>query len=255
MWLDRYRGLLCDLDGCLILAGRPLPGARELISYAGERLVIISNNSTDTPEILASKLFRIGLPVPPDRIVLAGATAIERLAASAHRAHVAIYGSSVIVDYAKSLGLTIDHKRPDFVLLARDVRFSYARLHRIVQQIELGAALVVSNLDISHPGVAGGRVFETGVLLAAIRTCLPTIAFQAVGKPAATLYEVAMKRISSAINELIAIGDNPVTDGQGARQLGIHCVLVGKNSGAQFGSLSAMLGSQRAPQFALENVS
>ena len=28
MWLDRYRGLLCDLDGCLVLAGRPLPGAR-----------------------------------------------------------------------------------------------------------------------------------------------------------------------------------------------------------------------------------
>ena len=187
MWLDRYRGLLCDLDGCLTLAGRPLPGARDLVSYAGERLVIISNNSTETPETLASKVARIGLPVPPDRIVLAGATAVEQLAASAPRAGVAIYGSSSIIDYAKSLGLGIDHRRPDFVVLTRDVRFSYARLHRIVRQIEQGAALVVSNLDISHPGAAGGRIFETGVLLAAVRACLPAMTFHAVGKPAATL--------------------------------------------------------------------
>ena len=183
MWLDRYRGLLCDLDGCLVMGGKPLPGARELVAYARDRLIIVSNNSTDTPATLAAKLARLNLPVPPERIVLAGATAVEFLAATARQARVAIYGAPAIARYARSLGLAVDDDRPDFVLLARDRHFSYARLHRLVRQIEHGADLIVSNLDISHPGPGRVRILETGVLLAAVRACLPGLKYQAVGKP------------------------------------------------------------------------
>jgi ribonucleotide monophosphatase NagD (HAD superfamily) len=61
------------------------------------------------------------------------------------------------------------------VLLARDRRFSYARLHRLVRQIEHGADFIVTNVDIAHPGSDGERVLETGVLLAAVKACLPGI--------------------------------------------------------------------------------
>src|SRR5580700_7839637 len=100
MWLDRYRGLLCDLDGCLLVGGKPLPGARELVAYAGNRLIIVSNNSTDTPATLAAKLARLNVPVAPERIVLAGATAVEYLAGTAPGARVAIYGALAILRYA-----------------------------------------------------------------------------------------------------------------------------------------------------------
>jgi ribonucleotide monophosphatase NagD (HAD superfamily) len=70
MWLDHYRGLLCDLDGCLVAGGRPLPGARALVAYARDRLIVVSNNSTDTPTTLAAKLARLNLPIAPERIVL-----------------------------------------------------------------------------------------------------------------------------------------------------------------------------------------
>ena len=167
MWLDHYRGLLCDLDGCLVAGGRLLPGARQLVAYARDRLVIVSNNSTDTPATLAAKLARLNLPIAPERIVLAGATAVEHLAATVRQARVAIYGAPAIVRYARSLGLVVDHDRPDVVLLTRDRQFSYARLHRLVRQIERGADFIVSNVDVSHPGPDGSRVLETGVLLAA----------------------------------------------------------------------------------------
>ncbi len=246
MWLDRYRGLLCDLDGCLIIGGRPQPGARELVAHAGDRLLVISNNSTDTPETMAGRLARMGLPIVADRIILAGATAVSELATTAYQARVAIYGSSAIVDYARSLGLTIDHRRPDFVLLTRDVRFSYARLHRIVEQIEGGAMLFVSNLDLSHPGAAGARVFETGVLLEAIKVCLPGLVYRSIGKPAPILYKAAMNRIAAAAEDLVAIGDNPATDGEGARRMGIACILVGPGDGSQYKSLVALIRSQPA---------
>src|SRR5262249_59191035 len=104
--------------------------ARQLVAHAGDRLVIVSNNSIDTPATLAAKLGRLNLPVASEQIVLAGATAVEHLAATADRARVAIYGAPAIVRYARSLGLVVDHDRPNFVLLTRDRRFSYPRLHR-----------------------------------------------------------------------------------------------------------------------------
>jgi HAD superfamily hydrolase (TIGR01450 family) len=248
MWLDRYRGLLCDLDGCLVAGGKPLPGARELVAYAGDRLIIVSNNSTDTPATLAAKLARLSLPVAAERIVLAGATAVEFLAGTASQARVAIYGAPTIVRYARSLGLAVDDDRPHFVLLARDRQFSYARLHRLVRQIERGAGLIVSNMDISHPGTAGTRVLETGVLLAAIRACLPDLEYQAVGKPMPALYQAAMQRLSAGPNECIAIGDNPATDREGARNMALPCLLVGSHGDAHFQDLAALMRSRGLPR-------
>jgi HAD superfamily hydrolase (TIGR01450 family) len=254
MWLDRYRGLLCDLDGCLVMGGRPMPGAREFVAYARDRLVIVSNNSTDTPRTLAAKLARAKLCIEPDRIVLAGATAVEHLATAARGPRVAIHGPPAIVNYATSLGIVVDHERPDFVLLTRDIRFSYARIHRIVRQIERGAELVVANLDISHPGPGGARVFETGVLLATVKACLPNVAYRTIGKPSPILYQAAMRRISATKDELLAVGDNPATDEAGARRIDIPCVLVGAQPGAHFKSLAAMMRSRQAPQSAFERV-
>lgn len=247
MWLDPYRGLLCDLDGCLIRGGRPLPGARLLAARAADRLIIVSNNSTDTPGTLAPKLARIGLPVPAERIALAGAAAVEQLAQAARGAPVAVYGTPAIAGYAVSLGLVLEDDRPDFVLLTRDTRFSYARLNRLVRQIDSGAELIVSNLDLSHPGAAGARVIETGVLLETVKAGVPNLRYRAVGKPEAILYQVAMSRISAAAEDMLAIGDNPATDGEGARRMGIDCVLVGPSAEAHFADLGAMLRSRHAP--------
>jgi HAD superfamily hydrolase (TIGR01450 family) len=247
MWLDHYRGLLCDLDGCLVAGGRLLPGARDLVAYAGERLIVVSNNSTDTPATLAAKLARLNVQIAPERIVLAGATAVEHLAATVRSARVAIYGAPAVVRYARSPGLVVDHNRPHFVLLARDRHFSYARLHRLVRQLERGADFIVSNVDISHPGPDGNRVLETGVLLAAVKASLPGIKYKAIGKPSPLLYQAAMRRISAGPDALLAIGDNPATDQEGARRMALPCVLVGSDPGAHFQSLAEMMHSRRPP--------
>jgi HAD superfamily hydrolase (TIGR01450 family) len=245
MWLDHYRVLLCDLDGCLVLGDRPTPGARELIAYAGDRLFILSNNSTDTPESLSIRLARIGLVVPPNHLILAGATAVQHLAGIAPATPIAIYGSRAIVDYAVKLGLRLDDEHPHHVLLARDVRFSYARLGRIVAQIMRGASLVVSNLDLTHPGAGGSSVVETGALLAAIQACLPGLNYLPIGKPSSVMYEALLRRLAISVDELLAIGDNPATDGEGARRLGIRCVLVGPRDGMDYSGLGDMLSGKR----------
>src|SRR5262249_58472248 len=105
MWLDDFRSFLCDLDGCLIAGDTVLAGARELLARAGERLWIVSNNSTETPATLAARLERLGLPVRPDRILLAGATPIENFAQPSPRAPTPVDRPSSHRDFAPAPGL------------------------------------------------------------------------------------------------------------------------------------------------------
>ncbi|GGA82653.1 hypothetical protein GCM10011385_41100 [Nitratireductor aestuarii] len=77
--------VLADLDGCLISGSTVLPGAAELVRRTGERLWIVSNNSSDTAQTLSVRLSHMGLQVPAERIFLAGEQAVRELAAAMPR--------------------------------------------------------------------------------------------------------------------------------------------------------------------------
>ena len=223
---ERYRAVLCDLDGCLVSGASALPGAVEFGREVGERLYIVSNNSTDTPATLSRRLSTMGIVVPEARIILAGAVAVERIALQTPGARVAIYGSDPIKRHAQGLGLLIDGDAPDVILLTRDSSFSYASLQTIVHQCARGTRLVVSNLDDSHPGVDGSPVPETGALLKAVMACLPQLRYEAVGKPSGVLFEAALTKAGVKADHALFIGDNPETDGAGAVAIGLPFRLV-----------------------------
>ncbi|MGD9919684.1 MAG: HAD-IIA family hydrolase [Paenirhodobacter sp.] len=239
MRLDDYDAILCDLDGCLISGDRVLPGARALLAHAGERLIILSNNSTDTPATLAARLAGIGLDAPPSRIVLAGTAALDLLAQEGD-VRLCLYGSPALGDHARALGLTLERQTPSHVLLTRDERFSYRDLQACIGQLRRGARLLVANPDESHPGPGGDPVPETGSLLAAIRSVLPDLAYTVIGKPEPGLYRQALARLPHAARRILAIGDNPATDGAGARRMGLDCALVGPRA-ERYADLEAFL--------------
>lgn len=244
MWLDRYGALLCDLDGCLLAGDRLLPGARELAAQAGERLWILSNNSSDTPQSLSARLGRLGLDVAGERMVLAGATAVEQVAVDMPGARTCVYGSPSIKSLAVAAGLQLDAEPPDVVVLTRDEGFAYGDLNRLVRQIEGGARLVVANGDASHPGADGLPVAETGALLAALLACRPDTPYRVIGKPSPLLYRAALTRIGLGPDAILAIGDNPATDGEGARRMGLDWVLIGAAPEAESRDLLALLSSR-----------
>lgn len=232
--------ILCDLDGCLVASETVLPGARRLIDRAEGRLWICSNNSTDTPASLAGRLRRMGLAVAAERIVLAGTTALEAMIRRTPGARIAIHGPAELRRFAAAGGLVLDDENPQFVLLARDLEFSYAALNRLIRRLHSGARLVVANEDATHPGGDGFPVAETGALLAALAKCLPELRYESFGKPEAAMYESIMTAARCSPHEILAIGDNPETDGRGAERFGIDCALIGVPAGA-FPSLEHLL--------------
>ncbi len=241
--LARYRAILCDLDGCLVSGETVLPGAQAFVEGAGARLMVLSNNSTDTGASLSARLARGGLAVAPARIVLAGVAAIERVAGRAPGARVFVCGSGATVAYAAECGLQPDENAPEFVILTRDTGFTYGRLQAVLGYLTRGARLVVANADSTHPGADGVPVPETGALLAAVRECLPGQGFEVIGKPEPGLFQVALERLGMAPGAAVLVGDNPATDGAGAKAAGVDFIQIGEAAGARYRDLAELVAS------------
>lgn len=219
--------VLVDLDGCLAFGGVPHPDAERFLRAIDGRYVVLSNNSSTTPDALARDLAGYGLVLDPHRILLAGSAMIEMLAEESEAKFVQLIASEEIVAYARAMGLRLIEAGGDIVALARDTGLTYAKLARAVAALAAGAKLVVSNPDLTHPGMGRVPVPETGALLAALRACLPDIEPRIVGKPAPILFRRALARFGVDAAQAVMIGDNAATDGEGARGMGMNALLVG----------------------------
>jgi HAD superfamily hydrolase (TIGR01450 family) len=186
----------------------------------------VSNNAEHTPEEVALELRTLGLDVPIGRIVLAGTLALELVAREMPRTRVMLLGSSSLHNFAVTLGLQLEDKHPDVVVVGRDRRFTYDRLRIAANAVRAGAVLVAANPDLTHPGAAGGIVPETGALLAAILACTGPMNYRVVGKPERALFLAGLEQLGCPPHEAVMIGDNADTDGRGAEQLGMPFIRV-----------------------------
>jgi HAD superfamily hydrolase (TIGR01450 family) len=220
--------ILLDWDGCVVEGGRFKPGAQHFLRAFGAKTSILSNNSTAKPGALAARLKRGGVVLPADRIHLAGQAALEITAERHPAASVWVVGEPSMCDLARKLGLAPkDGAAETLVVLLRDTRFTYRKLDKITNLLRAGAGLVVANPDLTHPrGVEIAP--ETGALLAAISACvdLSTVNLEIVGKPHPLLFERALRTAGVSPADALMIGDNPHTDIEGARRLGIGALLL-----------------------------
>ena len=221
-----YDGYLVDLDGTLVSANRPLPGAAWFVRRFADKMTIVSNDAEHTPEELSDKLGALGLPVSSEAIVLAGATAIDELARIAPGARVMLLASASLAGYAVHKGLRPSTTRCDFVLVGRDRRLSYARLARAAAAVAEGVPMWMACPDTSHRGPSGEPVPETGAIAAAIMAVAGVSTCHIVGKPQPTLFEIACRRTGSRPEHMLMIGDNPETDGRGAAAIGMDFLEV-----------------------------
>jgi len=237
--LDKASLVLIDLDGCLAFGGEPHPQAAKLIGALDGRYVILSNNSTETPKSLARQLNSRGLLVQPSRMLLAGCMMIDLLAERSRGRDVALFAVDEIQRYALAKGLHLVSGKADTVALARDTAFDYAKLQRIAHLLADGASLIAANPDMTHPGADRRPVVETGALLAAVRACAPSVVAEIIGKPSPVMFQTAMSMFDGDPAGTIMIGDNPLTDGEGAKAAGIRSMLVGP--GNPFPDISAFV--------------
>lgn len=224
------KAILADLDGTLVSGRTILPGVLQLMQQASDRLWLVSNNSTQTAVTMSAHLRGLGLDFSPERIFLAGETALRALAARHPKATIVFFGEAPLRALAEDLDLQI-HRGTDAAacaFLAREEAFSMADLGRLMGLLHGGMELYLSNPDPIYPNADGTVGAETGALYAALKSGLPDLSAACLAKPSAHLLEAALERAGVAPQDAVFLGDTDATDGAAARAAGVPFLLLAR---------------------------
>ncbi|WP_372631672.1 HAD-IIA family hydrolase [Cohnella sp.] len=230
--MNGIRALFFDLDGCIYFGRRLAERANDLLDLLrgrGYRIGFITNNSRESAAEIRGKLTSMGLRLEDELIVSATEAVAAYLKDAFGPVAVKASGSASLTAALANAGhRVLEWTAPDpadFVVVGRDTEFDYRRLERIVHEFALGARIISTNPDYSHPGEDGRLIPETGSLLASVESITGRPALS-VGKPNAWLYELAMSKYGVAPAECVMIGDNLATDIAGADRAGMKTVWV-----------------------------
>jgi 5'-nucleotidase len=228
-----FRAFLLDLDGVVYRGEQVLPGAREFVEWAdatGRRVLYLSNNSLQSPDDVAEKLARLGLPRPQGRVLTAGWAAAQLLGQRFPGGRVYVLGVPAVERMVEQAGLytvwrdAADADVPDAVLVGLDRSLTYERLRRALRAIMAGAAFVAVNRDPRLP-MEDGFDPGTGAIATALEYASDVHA-EIVGKPAPTIIHQAMRMLGVSPAETLVIGDGLDLDIVAGHAAGVATALV-----------------------------
>lgn len=226
----RPRGLCVDADGVLHRGRQLLPGAVELLEELAARDIpyrIVTNNSRQRAAESAAHYRHLGLPVPPEAVL----TAAEAMAAyvcesspDARPPRVFVLGEPALRDTLRAAGCRTVRARPDFVCVGVDYHLTYQRLERASRAARECRRLIAANVDATIPRERG-EIPGVGAIVAAVSIASgvePVVA----GKPAPTMFALAMRRMGLRPEDVLAIGDRLDSDILGASRAGLRSALI-----------------------------
>ncbi|OFE17759.1 hypothetical protein BA895_14910 [Humibacillus sp. DSM 29435] len=231
---DRYRGVICDLDGVVYRGGDAVEGAPQSLvrlKAAGVRIVYATNNAARPPEDVAAQLVSLGAPCELDDVVTSAQAGSAHLAeALGPAARVLALGGAGVAVALRAVGLTpvaaADSDGDDVVAVLQGLgrQLTVRDFEVAARHLTRGARWVATNLDATFPlewGSAPGNGAYVE-LLASTTGRTPEV----VGKPFPPLYLLATERLGTSPAQTLAIGDRLDTDIAGAGAAGVDCVWV-----------------------------
>ncbi len=233
--IERFDGLVCDLDGVVYRGHKAMPHAVEsLLSAlsAGVRVVYATNNASRPPAEVAAHLDALGLPGPVSRVVTsaqAGACHVAQRFAPGSRV-LAVGGPGVTLALEEA-GLVPVHAQAQqleqpvvAVLQGYGAQVAWTDLAGVAYAVQGGALWVATNIDSTLPterGVAPGN----GALVGAVRSAVSVDPI-VVGKPHTPLYDLSVSVLGTRVGRTLAIGDRLDTDIRGATAAGMSSLFV-----------------------------
>jgi HAD superfamily hydrolase (TIGR01457 family) len=214
------------MDGVLYRGAEPIPHAREFIERLQQRAIpflLLTNHSCFTPSQLQQKLKRMGIEIPVECFYSSALATAEWLRAQGAQRVFAV-GEAGLAHALEANGIEVREADVAHVVVGLDRELSYGKLKHAMRLIAAGARFIGTNPDPTYP-VEDGDAPECGLLLGALQTATgiaPTI----IGKPEATIYRQAARRLNVPLKNLTMVGDRLDTDIAGALGVGARGVLV-----------------------------
>lgn len=224
--------VLCDLDGVVWLAHRPIPGSVEAVDRLRRnavRVLFVTNNSFSRRAEQEAALERIGIPAE-DEVVTSAMSAASVIQPNWR---VLVCGGSGLHEEVSKVAAetVVAHHDPavggefDAVVVGMHREFNYEVLACALRAVKGGAALIGSNSDSTYP-TPDGLLPGGGSILAAIEHASGVDAL-VTGKP----HEPMATLVRGLVNEtepgqMLMVGDRSDTDGAFASTIGCPFALV-----------------------------
>lgn len=244
------RGVMFDIDGCLLLADQPsgyggtvLPGAQRALQTArstGREFVCFTNGSFQTPSAIATTLRDLGLDVTDDQVMTPAVVAAETMASRYPGGRVLVFGGKGVAEPFTARGVemvdvdeAIAGRSGDVaaVVVGWDTEFGRSKIVAAAEAVLSGAELYTTS---AAPTFASHERLNVGVsgFIAAGLTHVTGRQFKVLGKPSAEAFQAICRKTGSSSEQLLIIGDDLRMEAGMARQHGAVGVLMttGTNS-------------------------
>jgi glycerol-1-phosphatase len=228
--LSKYDNVVLDLDGCVWVGSRPIPGSAEAVAAlraAGRSIMFLTNDSRLSPEEYVRKLWSMGVQASLEEVVTAGAAIQHMLAERARAAPTFVIGSSAVFRHVADSGPRIVNgtdreSEAELVVVAGHDEFDFAELTTATRAVLAGAEMLAADRDRTFPTddgfTPGTGAIITGLEFATERTA--TI----VGKPNPQIFRTALDRL--APGRTLVVGDRLDADLGGAASVDLDGAVV-----------------------------
>lgn len=222
------RGLVFDIDGCLVRGARAIPGAPEALvalRARGYGVRFFTNDSAKTQAETADRLTAAGIDAAPEEVLTSAIVTAAYLTRTSPHGRVLVIGAAALRTALEAQGLSVvDGPPADAVVVGRDSEFTYAKLDAACRAIWGGAAFLATNLDRRMP-VAGGFVPGTGSLVKAVAWATSRTAM-VLGKPSRWAGRAAVASLGVPARSVVVVGDTLLQDVRMGKLAGTSTVLV-----------------------------
>jgi 4-nitrophenyl phosphatase len=225
---DNIKALILDMDGVVWRGPQPigdLPAIFAEIDRRGWKVVLATNNATQTSEQYAEKLAGFGVTIEPRQVVTSGiATAAYLSEKYPEGGRVYLIGEGGLQSALSEKGFQKGEEDVLAVVVSMDRNLTFEKLRRGTLLVRRGASFYATNPDRTFP-TPDGLIPGAGAILAAMEAATEQRA-TVIGKPQPEMYRVALSILQVSPENVLVVGDRPETDITGGQRLGCRTALV-----------------------------
>ncbi|MBN2733872.1 MAG: TIGR01458 family HAD-type hydrolase [Methanomicrobiaceae archaeon] len=220
-------GILLDLDGVLYMKGKAIRGALDALNSISDAKIpfrCLSNTTRKSSATISENLLNYGFSIPKEHIITPAVAVSEILNKKGVTNCFFLITGDVISDFT-SADLIADEENPEAVIIgdAGD-NFNYKKINQAFRILNKGALFYALEKDkywMDNDGLSlSAGPFVKGLEYATDREAL------LVGKPSVSFFQAALLSLGKNPEETLMVGDDIITDIEGAKNCGMRGALV-----------------------------
>ena len=229
--LRKVRMFVLDMDGTIYLGESLFPftkGFLRRVEETGRDFCFFTNNSSKNREAYLEKLARMGISLPPEKMLISNGVILQWLGQHHPGARCYVVGTPALREDFRKAGFAPDAEDGDVVILGFDTTLTYEKLRVACDLIRAGRPVYGVNPDWNCP-VEGGFIPDCGSMSIMLKNATGKEPFF-IGKPEPIMVDCVLKNTGCLPEEAVIVGDRLYTDIATGKNAGVDavCVLSGE---------------------------